>query len=241
MTKHMLNALDMLRDRVEDLGRTVQRAVADAVASVTDGDSATATRVIEGDRRIDQDEVEVEEECLKVFALHQPVARDLRLLVGILKLNNDLERIGDLAVNIAGNCGHIDLSADPRLRDLLQRLSSRSQDMLQLGLDSLVRQDADLARRVCAADDDVDRLYNNLRTAIQEQLAREERAGLTRVECLMRVISVARSLERIADHATNIAEDVIYMVTGEIPRHGGQRDLRAWTGPAPSAEANTSQ
>jgi phosphate transport system protein len=236
MTKHMLNALDHLRDRVEDLGRTVQRAVADAVDSLTNGDRAKSIRVIEGDRRIDQDEVEVEEECLKVFALHQPVAKDLRLLVGILKLNNDLERIGDLAVNIAGNCGHIDLSGDARLRDLLQRLSSRSQDMLQLGLDSLVRQDAELARRVCAADDDVDRLYNNLRTAIQEQLAADDNPGLGRIESLMRAISVARSLERIADHATNIAEDVIYMVTGEIPRHGGQRDLRAWTGPAPAAE-----
>jgi phosphate transport system protein len=229
MTKHMLNALDLLRDRVEELGRNVQRAVADAVTAVLANDAPTAARIIDGDRRIDLDEVEVEEECLKVFALHQPVARDLRLLVGILKLNNDLERIGDLAVNIAGNCGHIDISADERILDILHRLSERSQDMLQLGLDSLVKQDAQLAQRVCAADDDVDYLYSNLRSAIQEQLANEHATvDLRRIECLMRTISISRSLERIADHATNIAEDVIYMVTGEIPRHGAMRDLRLW-------------
>ncbi|MDP2359587.1 MAG: phosphate signaling complex protein PhoU [bacterium] len=229
MTKHMLRALNLLKDRVEELGRTVQRATADAVRSVIEGDQALAKRIIEGDRRIDQEEVEVEEECLKVLALHQPVATDLRLLVGILKLNNDLERIGDLAVTIAGNAGKIDLSGDARLADILQRLSGRSQDMLQLGLDSLVHQDQELARRVCADDDDVDNLYSLFRSAIQETLAAETgHNDLTRIESLMRAISVSRSLERIADHATNIAEDVIYMVSGEIPRHGALRDLRLW-------------
>jgi phosphate transport system protein len=229
MTKHMLHALNLLRDRVDELGATVQRSVADSFNAVLAGDRELAARVIQGDHRIDLDEVEVEEECLKVFALHQPVATDLRLLVGILKLNNDLERIGDLAVNIAGNAGHVDLSGDEAAREILLQLSARSQHMLQMGLDSLVDQDEQLALQVCAADDDVDRLYSDFRSAIQETLASEhDTRGLARIESLMRSISVSRSLERIADHATNIAEDVIYMVTGEIPRHGALRDLRVW-------------
>jgi phosphate transport system protein len=229
MTKHMLHALEQLKTRVEDLGREVQRAVADAVEAALLPDPERSQRVIEGDAHIDEIEVEIEEECLKVLALHQPVATDLRLLVGVLKLNNDLERIGDLAVNIAGNAGKIDLSGDPRLLEILQRLSGRSQDMLQLCLDSLIRQDERLALRVCAADDDVDQLYSLFRSAIQETLAAEnETLSLRRIECLMRSISVSRSLERIADHATNIAEDVIYMVTGEIARHDAVRELRIW-------------
>jgi phosphate transport system protein len=229
MSKHMQHALDLLRDRVDELGATVQRAVAEAVSAVLDGDHARAGRVIQGDRRIDLDEVEVEEECLKVFALHQPVGTDLRLLVGILKLNNDLERIGDLAVNIAGNAGHVDLAGDAQVREILLQLAARSQQMLQLGLESLVKQDEQLALRVCAADDDVDHLYSRFRSVVQETLADEHATrDLARIESLMRAISVSRSLERVADHATNIAEDVIYMVTGEIPRHGALRDLRAW-------------
>ncbi len=229
MTKHMLHALDRLKERVEELGRTVQRAVADSLQSVMTRDETLAVRVIEGDRAIDLAEVEVEEECLKVLALHQPVATDLRLLVGVLKLNNDLERIGDLAVNIAGNAGKINLDGDPRLTEILLRLAGRSQDMLHQGLDSLMRQDSQLALRVCAADDDVDHLYSLFRSTIQDTLAADQGArSLERIECLMRAISVSRSLERIADHATNIAEDVIYMATGEIPRHGALRDLRVW-------------
>ena len=237
MTKHMLHALNLLRDRVEVLGHAVQQAVADAVDSVLKGDKALAGRIIQGDHRIDLDEVEVEEECLKVFALHQPVATDLRLLVGILKLNNDLERIGDLAVNIAGNAGHVDLAGDGPAREILLQLAARSQLMLKMGLESLVQQDEQLALQVCAADDDVDRLYSNFRSAIQEILADEHATrDLTRIESLMRAISVSRNLERVADHATNIAEDVIYMVTGEIPRHGALRDLRVWKDRKPAGE-----
>ncbi|MCA9783425.1 MAG: phosphate signaling complex protein PhoU [Candidatus Cloacimonetes bacterium] len=230
MTRHMLHALDSLKERVEELGRTVLDSVVDATEAVMSGNLDLANRVIQGDSAIDLEEVEVEEECLKVLALHQPVATDLRLLVGILKLNNDLERIGDLAVSIAGHANSIHLPGDEKLVDLMKRLSRRSQEMLQLGLDCLIRQDGALAERVCAADDDVDELYSIIRSETQSLLMNETRLEPKQIEGLMRFVSVARSLERIADHATNIAEDVIYMVTGEISRHGSLRGLRPWKG-----------
>lgn len=228
MTRHMLHAMDSLKVRVEELGRTVLHTVVDATDAVMENNTELAKRVIQGDSAIDLEEVEVEEECLKVLALHQPVATDLRQLVGILKLNNDLERIGDLAVSIAGHAGHIHMPRDARLMDLMKRLSRRSQEMLQLGLDCLIHQDPELADRVCAADDDVDKLYSIIRQETQEQLTGEGARTREQVESLMRFVSIARSLERIADHATNIAEDVIYMVTGEISRHAGLRGLRSW-------------
>jgi len=230
----MLHALDTLKERVEDLGRTVLEAVVDATEAVMTGNLEQANRVIQGDKTIDLEEVEIEEECLKVLALHQPVATDLRQLVGILKLNNDLERIGDLAVSIAGHAGSIHLPGDERLVDLMQRLSRRTQEMLQLGLDCLINQDSALAERVCAADDDVDQLYSIIRSETQDLLMRDAKRELAHIEGLMRFVSVARSLERVADHATNIAEDVIYMVTGEISRHAGLRGLRPWKDRNPS-------
>ncbi|MCB1048517.1 MAG: phosphate signaling complex protein PhoU, partial [Calditrichaeota bacterium] len=205
MTRHMLHALDSLKERVEELGRTVLDSVVDATEAVMSGNLDLANRVIQGDSAIDLEEVEVEEECLKVLALHQPVATDLRLLVGILKLNNDLERIGDLAVSIAGHANSIHLPGDEKLVDLMKRLSRRSQEMLQLGLDCLIRQDGALAERVCAADDDVDELYSIIRSETQSLLMNETRLEPKQIEGLMRFVSVARSLERIADHATNIA------------------------------------
>lgn len=227
MSRHLLHAIDDLKAHVALLGTTVQQAVALAVEAVLDGDTAKAERVTQGDRAIDVAEVALEEECLKVFALYQPVGTDLRLMVGILKLNNDLERIGDLAVSVAGNAGHLDAAGHPELKELLAQLAARSQSMIHLGLDCLMRQDARLALEVCAADDEVDRLYHAVRGSIQEVLATESQLrGIRRVEALLRMVHTARSLERMADHATNIAEDVIYMVTGEIPRHGAIHDLR---------------
>lgn len=227
MSRHLLHAIDDLKTRVATLGTTVQQAVALAVEAVLDGDTAKAERVTSGDRAIDVAEVALEEECLKVFALYQPVGTDLRLMVGILKLNNDLERIGDLAVSVAGNAGHLDAAGHPELKELLAQLAARSQSMIHQGLACLMRQDARLALDVCAADDEVDHLYHAVRGSIQEVLASTGQArGAQRVEALLRMVHTARSLERMADHATNIAEDVIYMVTGEIPRHGAHREVR---------------
>jgi len=229
MSRHLLHALDDLKQRVADLGTTVQQAVALAVEAVLEGNTEKARQVEAGDRAIDMDEVALEEECLKVFALYQPVATDLRLMVGILKLNNDLERIGDLAVSVAGNAGYLDAAGHPELKELLAQLAVRSQSMIHQGLDCLMRRDARLALDVCASDDEVDRLYTAVRASIQQVLALpEEPRDLARVESLLRMVHTARSLERMADHATNIAEDVIYMVTGEIPRHGGHLEIRGW-------------
>lgn len=229
MSRHLLHAIDDLKERMALLGATVQQAVALAVEAVLNGDAEKADQVARGDRAIDVAEVALEEECLKVFALYQPVGRDLRLMVGILKLNSDLERIGDLAVSVAGNAGHLDAAGHPELKALLAQLAARSQSMIHQGLDCLMRQDARLALDVCAADDEVDRLYTAVRSSIQQVISLPgEPRDLPRVEALLRMVHTARSLERMADHATNIAEDVIYMVTGEIPRHGGHLEVRSW-------------
>ena len=229
MSVHFQREIGQLKKQALSLSALVEEAVWLAVRAVQERDPALAERVIAGDRAIDEREVQVEEECLKLLALYQPVASDLRFLVSVLKLNSDLERIGDLAVSVAGNAGHLDAAGHPELKALLAQLAARSQSMIHQGLDCLMRQDARLALDVCAADDEVDAMYHAVRGSIQDVLAAgDEPRDVERVEALLRMVHTARSLERMADHATNIAEDVIYMVTGEIPRHGGHLEVRSW-------------
>ncbi len=178
-------------------------------------DRNLANTVIEADTEIDRMEVDVEEEVLKILALYQPVAADLRFVVAVLKINNDLERMGDLARNIAkrvvflASCDRFDLPVDFR------GMATRAQGMVKDSLDALVNSDTALAHKVRDSDDEVDALRRIIEKQIEQQIA----AHSERTDCLMRLSSVARHLERIADMATNIAEDVIYMVEGEIVRH----------------------
>jgi phosphate transport system protein len=160
-------------------------------------------------------EVEIEEDCLKILALHQPVAVDLRFIVAVLKMNSDLERIGDFSVNIAQSaeyfCHHM---SSETLFDL-PHMSKKVLNMLRLSIDSLVNMDTEDARNVLEADDEIDDINRNMYRQVQEQI----REHPSDAECLIRMLSVSRYLERIADHTTNIAEDVIYMISGEIVRH----------------------
>ena len=167
------------------------------------------------DEDVDRREINLEEECLKTLALHQPVAINLRQLIAALKINNDLERIGDMAVNIARKA--VALAADTAIEipaDFAD-MGEQTQAMLRNSLDALVQMDAALARDVCACDDKVDALKRKIRNQIEQQIRQDPE----RIGSMLRLLSVSRNLERIADCAANIAEDVIYMVDGRIVRH----------------------
>jgi phosphate transport system protein len=217
MAVRLQRDIDKLKQRVIQLGALVEERFRMAMKSIESGDASLARKVIEGDMEIDQLEVDIEEECLKILALHQPVADHLRYLVAVLKMNNDLERIGDLAVNIAERAEGVIGEKGIEVPYDYFTMAQKAGDMLKKSLDSMINQDADLAYEVCAADDDVDFMKN----CFQEQFAHEicETPGSTQSKINLFLIS--RHLERIADHATNIAEDVIYMITGEIHRHRG--------------------
>jgi phosphate transport system protein len=197
------------------LGAEVEAGVHSAVAAVEARDPRLAQAVIAGESETNAHEVDVEEECLKILALHQPVAGDLRYVIAILKINQDLERIGDLAVHIAERalvlCGHPSVPAAAGLSGM----GARALAMLQRSLDALVQVREDLAREVCAADDEVDAQNR----AILERVHEGIRANPDTVLVHLQVMHIARHLERIADHATNIAEDLIYLIEGEIVRH----------------------
>ena len=215
MPTHLQHEVEKLKKRLMDLTAVVKQAVEDAVTSVANRDCGLAQRILDGDRAIDQTEVDIEEECLKLFALYQPVATDLRFIVAVLKINNDIERVGDLAVNIAERT--LFLSTQPLLEAPFEfaEISKKTLAMLSGSLDALLQQNAKRAREVRADDNDVDAInrgmYVKISTAIRE--------NPDHVEQLLCYLSVSRNLERIADCATNIAEDVIYLTEGEIVRH----------------------
>ncbi|MBT6716503.1 MAG: phosphate signaling complex protein PhoU, partial [Nitrospina sp.] len=169
---------------------------------------------------IDQREVYVEEECLKILALHQPVANDLRLIIAILKINNDLERIADLSVNIAERAVYLSTQARVELPFDLQDMAQKVRSMLKRSLDSLVNRDDKLARQVCEDDDAVDDLNREMYGCVERAIKKDP----DNLNSYIQLLSASRYLERMADHATNIAEDVIYLVTGEIIRHGSKTE-----------------
>ena len=215
MAKQLPRQIDGLKQKILFVGTLVEEAIAKAISALTNRDRNLANAVIEADAEIDRMEVDVEEEVLKILALYQPVAADLRFVVAVLKINNDLERMGDLAKNVAkrvvflANCERFDLPVDFR------GMATLAQSMVKQSLDALVNSDPVLAQKVRVSDDEVDVLRRTTEKQIEEQIA----AHPERTECLLRLASVARHLERIADMATNVAEDVIYMVEGEIVRH----------------------
>lgn len=216
MAVHLMRETEKLKKMVLSLAAHVEDNVRNAVRSVIERDQALAYKTIETDHEIDVAEVDVEEECLKILALHQPVAHDLRYIVAMLKINRDLERIGDLAVNIAERA--IQMIAKPRPATTfdLNTMAEKCQTMVARSLDAMINRDAALARSLWLSEDDkIDHMMADAFEMVEKEI--RERPELT--EPLMNVLSVARSLERIADHATNIAKDTIYMVEGEIVRH----------------------
>jgi len=178
-------------------------------------DSTLAGSVIEADEEIDRREVEIEEECLKLLALHQPVAVDLRRITTVFKVNSELERIADLGVNIAERAQNLVDRQEFPIPSKLDRMVDVATDMVRGSLDAFVNMDGRAARRICRLDDIVDR-YNR---QVIDELKRQMMSAPERVDPALHCFSASRHLERIADHATNIAEDVVYLVEGEIARH----------------------
>jgi phosphate transport system protein len=212
---HLHKEIESLKKMILALSARVEESVRSAARSVSTRDGDLAQHVIDMDPTIDHMEVDVEEECLKILALHQPVANDLRFIIAVLKLNNDLERIGDLAVNIAeqsmglASLPQIDIPFD------LPGMRTKVQTMLKNSLDALVNTDADMARRVCQADDEVDAINREMYRQVEEAISE----NVANLKQQIRYLEVCRHLERIGDHCTNIAEDVVYMIKGNIVRH----------------------
>jgi len=219
VTRHFLRDLDRLRRAVLLNGSAVEAAVEKAILALAGMRVELAEEVIEGDAKIDERELEIESECMKILALHQPVAQDLRFLVTVLKVNNDLERIGDLAVNLAERV--IYLSAQPRgpVPEKIGAISRKTRAMVRDCLDTLFEPNVEAARLIVQADDAVDDLKDKVVKELQESMHEDA----TRIEANVCLIAVARDLERIADMATNIAEDIVFMVQGELIRHAYRR------------------
>jgi phosphate transport system protein len=215
MPVHLLREIEIIKKRVLSMGAAVEEQVRKSVEALVKRDARLAAEVIREDMEIDHIEVDIEEECLKLLALYQTVASDLRFIVAILKMNNDLERIGDLAVNIAERAQFLaNLEPDEPPFDL-KGMAQKAQVMLKKSLDSMVNRDPLLAYEVCAADEEVDNV-NRQAYAVLERLVEERPA---RIKTLIHHFTALRQIERIADHATNIAEAVIYMIQGDIIRH----------------------
>ena len=221
---HLEKEINELKRLILHLGTDVEESVRLSVQSLTERKSKQAKKVIDSDYEIDQREVFVEEECLKILALHQPVANDLRLIVAILKINNDLERIADLSVNIAERAVYLSNKARVELPFDLQNMADKVRTMLRQSLDALVNRDSNLARQVCEADDAVDDLNREMYSCVEQSIKHDP----DNLNSYIQLLSASRYLERIADHSTNIAEDVIYLVTGEIIRHGTETDDTAF-------------
>ncbi|PLY05444.1 MAG: phosphate transport system regulatory protein PhoU [Desulfuromonas sp.] len=206
-----------LKKKILELGAAVEGRVKQAVQALVTGDCQLAERVKTGDSEIDNLEIELEEECLKILALHQPVASDLRFIVSILKINNDLERVADFAVNLAERTFDLDKEMPIECPYDIARMGELVERMLKMALDSLVEQDTVLARETVEMDNEVDTMHRENFAKIKEAI----RSDLKRLDGLVYYLSISRYLERMGDLATNVAEDVVYQVDGEIIRHGG--------------------
>ena len=215
MTTHLQREINSLKHQVLTLSAEVENSIYEAYNALIQMDIDKAKKVIANDDTIDQREVDIEEDCLKLMALHQPVAGDLRLVIGLLKMNNDLERMGDLAANICQYIIKIAKFESIEISPKFNHIFSETREMVRNSLDSLVNSDGKLARKVCLNDDVVDQINIEIIKDVQKQIQKTPH----KTRSLLLLISITRSIERIADYATNIAEDVIYMVNGQIVRH----------------------
>jgi phosphate transport system protein len=215
LSKHLDVDLERLHRSLLRMAGYVEDAVVTAATALQARDPEACARVIAGDADIDRLENEVQDECLKILALHQPVAVDLRRVSAVLMITTDLERIGDMAVAIAERAAVVSRAPYVPIPEAIGGMTRRTLEMLRASLDAFVHLDTAAACRVIHADDEVDRDNAEI---IQGLIARMQ-ADPNTVEPAMSLFTAVRHLERIADHATNIAEDVIYLVKGEMVRH----------------------
>ena len=219
MSLHLQRDLDELKRDVLHLGSLVETALGNASFVLRDRRVKLAQAVYAGESVINEKEVQIEENCLKILALHQPVAIDLRFIVVVLKVNNDLERIGDLAENLTARAVYLaEREPMPEPMAIINGMFVTIRSMLKDSLDSLVKLDVDLARKVIAQDDGVDQINRQMYDDFRQMMARDA----SMIEQATSWLSCSRYLERIADLATNISEDVVFMVEGEVVRHQTQ-------------------
>nr|WP_240193431.1 phosphate signaling complex protein PhoU [Desulfobulbus alkaliphilus] len=208
--------IDQLKDMVITLGTLVEDRLRRACAILETQDEEESRKIMTSDWEVDDMEIRVEEECLKILALHQPVARDLRLIVAVIKINSELERIADIAVNLAKRILTI---SEKKTSDFVyvldyQPMAAKIMEMVKTCLDALVTEDAALARQIFLMDDEVNRARDQAYKTVIEEIGRQPADAA----CLVNLYLIARHLERIGDRATNIAEEIIYLVEGEIVR-----------------------
>ncbi len=215
MQRHFHEELDALKQTLLAMGGLVEDQIRRVMRALTERDDALAHEVIERDRQVNTYDVEVDEQCVELLALHQPTAGDLRFITTAMKIVTALERIGDQAVNIAQRV--IELNREPQLKPYidLPRMAERAQAMVKESLDAFVARDTDLARRVCGEDAEVDALKEQIFRELLTFMMEDPRA----IPRAIRLILISRFMERVADHATNIAEMVVYLVEGKMVRH----------------------
>jgi phosphate transport system protein len=222
MERHFEVELQALRDRLLTMGGLAETMIHTGIKALVDRDESLVQTVLAHEEEMDLLCIEIDDRCFTQMALRQPMASDLRLLVASIKINSDLERIGDQAVSIALRARS--LLNQPQLKPLIDipRMATIVQEMVRNSLDAFVRQDPELARKVIDGDDEVD----NLRDQVFRELLTYMMGDPTTIPRALDLILISRNLERIADHATNIAEDVIYIVKGEDVRERGDKELR---------------
>lgn len=213
--RHFVEELEHLKARLLEMGSLVEVGIQRSISAVTQKDRGAADEVFRNEKRINEIEVEIDDFAVNLLALHQPMAADLRLIVAALKINTDLERMGDLSVNIAQRA--IALMEGPVIKPMIDipHIAGLVQSMVRKALDAFVARDADLARSVLASDDAVD----SLRTACYHELTSFMEQDPKNIQQSLALLSITRNLERIADHSTNIAEDVLFLVKGVDVRH----------------------
>jgi len=223
MSKHLQNDIERLKKETLALGSMVIDSINKAVFALVDRRSEFIKSVIESDEQINEKEVLIEEDCLKILALHQPVAGDLRFIIVILKVNNDLERMADLAVNIAERANYLTKKEKLNVSLDFVLMTKCVQNMVQESLKALIEKDTAIARSVLQMDDEVDDLNRQMYEVLQKVMMEDA----STVKRAVHMLSTSRHLERIADLATNIAEDVVFMVDGELIRHRTEDYLEA--------------
>ena len=215
MERHFDDELKELRQKLLQMADTAQEMIGLAIKALVERKKELTDRVFLLEESVNHTEVEIEEEVLRLLALRQPIARDLRLLTAILKINNDLERVADQAVNISETV--LFLLKEPPLKPLIDipQMAQFAQKMIKNSIEAFVREDAKLAQQVCGDDDEVDRLNDQLFRELLTYMIQDPK-NITRA---LDLILISRNLERIADHATNVAEDVIFIVEGKNIKH----------------------
>ncbi len=220
MPKRLQKDIEKIKKMVLSVGAMVEERLRMSIKAIETWDAGLAEEIIRRDYEIDELEIEVEEECLKILALHQPVAVDLRFLIATIKINSELERIGDEAVNIANRVRNISKRRKLDLSFDFTIMAEKAATMLRLSLDALVNLDQDLAFKVLTLDDEVDLMHREIYDRIKEAMSQNP----DYVGYLINLYTTSRHLERVGDHSTNIAEEVIYLIEGEIIRHRAKQE-----------------